>query len=154
MSIWIRDPITKRLVHKLPSKSSKCPICYSITNYTTKCNHSFCYSCLIQWYRKDVLTRCPVCRESIDDPYPKTRAHKEIFIVKEHITNLLKRQKIYKKQHNNILLEILCYIWENRRIFRIILSKSFIVNKIKDLETQYKKYNLEIPVIIYKFKCF
>ena len=153
MTIWIRDPITKRLVHKLPSKPSKCPICYSTANYTTKCNHSFCYSCLHKWYRKEKYS-CPLCRKSIDDPYPKTRAHKKIVIIKKHITQLLQRQKLYRTNYIDFIPIILDYVWENRQVFRIILSKSFILNKINHLETQYKKYNFVIPAIFKNFKYY
>nr|QFG73928.1 MAG: hypothetical protein [Megaviridae environmental sample] len=51
-----------------------CNICYEEANCITVCNHSYCYSCIIEWWRKTEKKTCPVCRGSmipIKTTYPK-----------------------------------------------------------------------------------
>ena len=44
---------------------SQCAICFSTskTPFTTKCNHTFCNKCLLQWMLEN--DSCPMCRYSI-----------------------------------------------------------------------------------------
>ena len=44
---------------------SQCAICFSTSQspFTTKCNHTFCNKCLLQWMLEN--DSCPICRYSI-----------------------------------------------------------------------------------------
>ena len=44
---------------------SQCAICFSTSQspFTTKCNHTFCNKCLLQWMLEN--DSCPMCRYNI-----------------------------------------------------------------------------------------
>lgn len=43
----------------------RCPICHDAMAppYVTRCGHSFCYSCLKRWLRRQLT--CPICRKPV-----------------------------------------------------------------------------------------
>lgn len=57
---------------------SQCAICFatSQTPFTTKCNHTFCNKCLLQWMLEN--DSCPMCRFSITEKNPISREASEL----------------------------------------------------------------------------
>ena len=110
---------------------AKCPICYKKSNYTTKCNHKFCKTCLYKWGKKT----CPMCRGKIELKFPQTRA----MVQKEAVFTFMRSAAIamtnikdmnLKQQKIEQLLE---YIWKKRIVIR---KKTSLCNTIRTLVNQ------------------
>ncbi len=59
----------KKFFKKSYSTPDTCPICFdnmkNTNTITTKCNHTFCNSCLKLWLKNN--NNCPLCRDILND---------------------------------------------------------------------------------------
>ena len=81
---------------------SQCVICFStaVSPFTTKCNHTFCNKCLIQWMLEN--DSCPMCRNIISYN-DKSSANQQIEMEIEDPTFTVYLGIMFNKNYRSIL---------------------------------------------------
>ena len=82
--------------------NQECSICLLkiINNTLTKCNHNFCYTCLLEWTKRHHT--CPLCRSCIKNNILQS----QLEIINNSIENLffnnLNNERYIRDNENNI----------------------------------------------------
>ncbi|KAI9821586.1 MAG: hypothetical protein M1832_003260 [Thelocarpon impressellum] len=142
----IKDALLKVFRADLENLRSKatCTICFKLLYepYTLKCGHTFCYSCLCQWFqehRKNMT--CPECREEIrEKPAPA-------YLVRDMVEIFIERVQLMSagespEQHRKARKEESSYVERDKAdtdaktggLFRGCFNSGFLLRAIRDTE--------------------
>ena len=117
-----------------------CPICFNIINEntTTNCGHSFCNSCIEEWFNKG-NSECPMCRQRVSYFMLNGEKFKTFFNNNENDTNNNGiNARLYL--HNKKLKVINCLLWIV--VFYELINnimKSFTINDQSETINIYEK---------------
>lgn len=121
-----------------------CSICLSnniniLNTYITNCNHSFCKSCLINWFNNNKYT-CPLCRTIITQYKNDNITNNLIFIRNNSIENIrnisnnLNNDMLYQNMRLKVCLSFVFVIsfFLSNFLFIFYSNNQYLINKYED----------------------
>ena len=109
----------------------ECPLCYDkLSSLTLKaCKHSFCHECAHEWFTRNTVATCPMCR----GPF-------RFKGMQAWVDDKKNRDVIFEEAVNMILEENKVYSWVvfDNKMWGRRVSK---IEKLKEFQIAYNKYD-------------
>ena len=119
-------------------KAFECPICYEapmVEPYSTKCDHSFCKTCITDWLK--IQESCPYCRTMVKSASPDYALQQRIEETAQKAKQVA--EKSHELQENGAETPEVVAIREEKLKAQKLLGKSLLVADLEGIERALKQ---------------